>query len=191
MSVLHTHLSIHKHNSFLPFSISHKISHPPVTSLRARISKGYSLSFPASPLSLPSLLLPTATLLNSSNEHLAFGLLLLLFYILLVLWAKVNFAVRGIWSFSMVIFSGKHQLPTILHSFTSRRSSSFSDPLSQNTVDRNQCHEHFLLARDHLFFQVYIVLVYFNYLTPLGLFHKVFSYMWSVTVWTTGLGCWH
>lgn len=62
MSVLHTHFSIHKHNSFLPFSISHKISHPPVTSLRATISKGSSLSFPASPLSLPSLLLPTATL---------------------------------------------------------------------------------------------------------------------------------
>ena len=81
-----------------------------------------------------------------------------------------------------VIFSGKHQLPTILHSFACRKSSSFSDPFSQNTVDRNQCHKHFLLARAHLFFQVYIVLVYFNYLTPLGLFYKVFSYMWSGTV---------
>lgn len=187
MSVLHTHSSIPKHNSFLPFFIRHKISHPPVTSLRARISKGSSLSFPGSPLSLPSPLI-----LHSSNGHLAFGLLLLLFYILLVLWAKVNFAVRGIWSFSMVIFSGKHQLPTILHSFASRKSSSFSYPFSQNTVDRNQCHKHFLSARAHLFFQVYIfVLTYFNYLTPLGLFYKVFSYMWSGTVWASGLGCWH
>lgn len=196
MSVLHTHFSIPKHNSFLLFFISHKISHPPVTSLRARISKGSSLSFPGSPLSLPSTLPPPRpptphSLLNSSNGHLALGLLLLLFYILLALWAKVNFARRGIWSFSMVIFSGKHQLPTILHSFASRKSSSFSDPFSQNTVDRNQCHKHFLLARAHLFFQVYIVLVYFNYLTPLGLFYKVFSYMWSGTVWASGLGCWH
>lgn len=58
MSVLHTHFSIPKHNSFLLFFISHKISHPPVTSLRARISKGSSLSFPGSPLSLPSTLPP-------------------------------------------------------------------------------------------------------------------------------------
>lgn len=59
MSVLHTHSSIPKHNSFLPFFISHKISHPPVTSLRARISNRSSLSFPGSPLSLPSPLILT------------------------------------------------------------------------------------------------------------------------------------